>query len=335
VRAGFHGGHRTALVTVERPVQTQRLDAQRPGRDFPEDFLRVVGTVVIAHAGVVAPYDQVRAAVILSEDGVEQGLARSGVTHFHGVAALHDAVLAEVLVHQRVHGPHPYFRRYVAGFELADQLVNVDAVADLDRDPRQVGVRIVHGIAELQRRNRRPAALLENAACLGRSLVDAREHFRVVGLGKDAHRASQIDGALLEHFLHSGMRRIRGAEDLAALVLLVNPVFFGHAHRAHDGPCLKIPKGHFLARSDRARQFFVGRQRDRDGPEQAAIARQAVVLAAAFPVVVAHEAFERREGADAHHDEVAGLATRHGHFLQALGPPQLFPSGRFIEEQRL
>jgi hypothetical protein len=74
-------------------------------------------------------------AVLLPEDGVEKGLAPPGVAHLHGVATLDHPIFAEILVDQRVNGPHPYLVRDVAGFELAHELVNVDSVTNLDGDP--------------------------------------------------------------------------------------------------------------------------------------------------------------------------------------------------------
>ncbi len=53
-----------------------------------EDLLGVEGTVVITHTGMVAADDQVAAAVVLAEAGMEQRFARTGVAHLHGVAAL-------------------------------------------------------------------------------------------------------------------------------------------------------------------------------------------------------------------------------------------------------
>ena len=62
---------------------------------------------------------------------------------------------------------------------------------------------------------------------------------------------------------------------------------------------------------------------------------QLVVVAAALPVVLAHEAVERRECADAHHDEVAGLAAGHGDPLEPGGLLALLLAGLSLEEERL
>ena len=49
-----------------------------------EDELRVVRAVIIADARVISPDDEVRAAVILPDDRVEDRLARPGVAHRRG-----------------------------------------------------------------------------------------------------------------------------------------------------------------------------------------------------------------------------------------------------------
>ena len=179
VRAGLHRGHRAALVAVERPVHVEGPEHEGVGRDLAEDLLRVERAVVVADAGVVTADDQVRAAVVLAEHGVQQGLARPGVAHLHRVAALDDALLAEVIVDQRVDGLHADVSAGMSpGFSLPTQLVDVHAVAHLDGHPGQVGVRVVHRVAQLQGRDRAPVALLELLARLGRPLVDALEHLR-------------------------------------------------------------------------------------------------------------------------------------------------------------
>jgi hypothetical protein len=43
-------------------LEAQRLDADLLGMEAVEDLLRVVGAVVVADAGMVAPDDEVRAA---------------------------------------------------------------------------------------------------------------------------------------------------------------------------------------------------------------------------------------------------------------------------------
>jgi len=62
-------------------VEEQRRYLERGRVEFLEYIMRVVRAVVVADAGVVAPHDEVGAAVVLADDGVEDGLARAGVAH--------------------------------------------------------------------------------------------------------------------------------------------------------------------------------------------------------------------------------------------------------------
>ncbi len=69
------------------------------------------------------------------------------------------------------------------------------------------------------------------------------------------------------------------------------------------------------------------------GQNRPFLLRHAVGFAAAPPVVPAHEPIERGERADAHHDQVAGLAAGHGNFFQARGPCELLLPGFPFEKQ--
>ena len=91
--------------------------------------------------------------------------------------------------------------------------------------------------------------------------------------------------------------------------------------------CDLLPDG------DRSGRRGVGGQRDRYRPEQAA--GQLHALAHAAPVVMRHEALERREAADAEHDEIASLAGGHHDLLQLLGLLQFLLLRFSLEEKDL
>src|ERR1044071_6517663 len=78
VRAGLRRGHRAARAAVEGVVEEERRDAQLFRPELVEDVVGVVGAVVAPHPRVVAPDDEVRAAVVLPHERVEDGLARAG-----------------------------------------------------------------------------------------------------------------------------------------------------------------------------------------------------------------------------------------------------------------
>ena len=80
---------------------------------------------------------------------------------------------------------------------------------------------------------------------------------------------------------------------------------------------------------------LVGRQGDRDGPEQAVLRRHRVLVADPLPVRLAHEPVEGGEAADAHHDEVAGLAAGDRDLLEAGGLLDLGLARRAFQQQGL
>src|SRR5690606_12733218 len=84
VRAGLGRGHVAARAAEEGVLELERRDAQLLGLEAVEHALGVVGAVVVADARVVAPDDEVGAAVVLAAERVEDGLARAGVAHGGG-----------------------------------------------------------------------------------------------------------------------------------------------------------------------------------------------------------------------------------------------------------
>jgi hypothetical protein len=335
VRAGLHGGHGAALVAVEGPIHAQRLQQEGVLRDLEEDLLRVERPVVVADARVVAADDQVAAAVVLAEDRVQERLAGTRVAHVERVAGHGHALLAEVLVDQGVDRLHPDVGGYVTGLQLAHELVDVHAVADLDGDPGQVGVGAVHGIAQLQRRHRVPAALLEHLARLGGPLIEALELLGEVRLGEHLHGAGQVYLGLIHHHLDARVRHVGGPEDLLALVLLVDGVLLGHLHGGHQRVRFGVPERDLLADLDGVGEGFPRREGDGDRPEEAVLGRHLVRVADALPVRLPHEAVEGRESPDPQHDEVAGLAAGQRDLLEAVRLLALVLARLPFEEQAL
>ena len=127
-----------------------------------KDLLGVKGTVVFAHTGMVTADDEVGAAEILPEDGMQQGFPGTGIAHIQGIAGLDRGILDKIMFGQGVNGIHPHFGRNVAGFQFAQKLVDQDTVTDLDGDLGQIFMGAVHGVPELQGGHGAPALLLES-----------------------------------------------------------------------------------------------------------------------------------------------------------------------------
>ena len=67
VRTRLRSGHLTADLAPEGVLEQHRLDFELLRLELVEDELRIVGAVIVADARVVAPDDEVRAAVVLAE----------------------------------------------------------------------------------------------------------------------------------------------------------------------------------------------------------------------------------------------------------------------------
>src|SRR3954453_20958996 len=124
VRAGLARRHPLALVAPEGVLEEEWLDAELVDVDFVEDQLRVVGAVVVPDTSVVAPDDEVGAAVVPASDRVQDGFARTGVVHLRGEDAEDDPVVRVVVLHQDLVTAHPHVGGDVACLRLADQRVD-------------------------------------------------------------------------------------------------------------------------------------------------------------------------------------------------------------------
>ena len=152
----------------ERVIEEQRRDAQLARRELAEDVVRVVRAVVVADTGVVAADDEVRAAVVLAHQRVEDRFARPGVAHRRRQHAQQHAILRVVVVEQDLVAAHAHVGRDVVVLGLADQRVQQQAVDDLERGLLEVLVRAVHRVARLEADDALPLALGERAARVGR-----------------------------------------------------------------------------------------------------------------------------------------------------------------------
>src|SRR5215217_6534622 len=73
VRARLGRRHPLAVEAEEGVLEEKGCDAQLVLVELLEDVLGVVGAVVAADSSVIPPHDEVRAAVVLAADGVEDG----------------------------------------------------------------------------------------------------------------------------------------------------------------------------------------------------------------------------------------------------------------------
>ena len=80
MRTGLGRRHSVALATVEGDVNLQWLGEKRSGPQLIEDVVGIERTVIVADAGMVAPDDQMRTAEVLTDKGMKQRFARTGIS---------------------------------------------------------------------------------------------------------------------------------------------------------------------------------------------------------------------------------------------------------------
>src|SRR5204862_2225581 len=98
------------------------------GLELIENFLGVVGAVIVAHAGVIAADDEVGDAVIFADERVQNCLARAGVAHGQRHDGQHGAVFVVEVVDEDFVALHAGVGREIVGFGLAEQGGNEQAV---------------------------------------------------------------------------------------------------------------------------------------------------------------------------------------------------------------
>jgi len=278
---------------------------------FGEEFLRLVGTVewfaigILARAGVVAADDEVGATVILADERVPDGLARTAHAHCQreqgefgragGILADEELVTAdagEVID--------------VARLGHADGRVNEEAGLDLFRGAEsEFDVRAVHRVARLESDDAAPALVGEIGTKLGRG--EAQRFKIVMARELEAFEpAANIPRVAAVHQVGNARVGDAGAvEDGFAFRLAIGlPDVLDMEDGDHDA--FGIAQGDLAAAGLKC---FGESLRDVEGdghrPKHAAGERH--VAADALVVGLVHEAGKRREAAIEEQFEVADL----------------------------
>src|ERR1700728_1002565 len=119
--AGFLCGHSAAFLTVEGCIETDWRDAQLARLEFQKFPLRVVSTIEIADASMVASDNEVGAAVILARDSVEYGLARSRIAHRRRVQTEYGAARGQRTIKKRDIALKAHSSGHIFGFSFSYQ----------------------------------------------------------------------------------------------------------------------------------------------------------------------------------------------------------------------
>src|SRR5215813_7833773 len=96
-------------------------NAKFGGVKLGKDILRIVGTIIVADASMVTPYDEVRTTIVLPHQGVENGLAWSSITHCSGENPEDYAISRIIVLQQNLIAEHTYISRYIIALGITHQ----------------------------------------------------------------------------------------------------------------------------------------------------------------------------------------------------------------------
>ena len=309
-------GHAAAGGAVPPFQRQHRSDAQIG--QFGKDFVGGVAVVIIAHAGVVAAKHMVRAAQVLADDGVKDGLPRPGVAHIpqqrRGAVNIRakEPLLPQVFVRQD------------------DSLVNVIAhflFADDGADQHPVGLRLQKGafhqifvagmgdIARLMRRDALPSGGGQLGAQLaGRTPepVKGRVDYR---LTNQRNIAGDETVGVVQSTLHAGMVGVGRAVHLLRQRRQIGRIDFRHLQRRQRVALVSQQRGTADGNAGPAQLGIGDIQDDGDGPD---IARfQAQRRGNGCGVGAAHKAGQRRKKPVGDIDALMGNLLAHRQNRQA------------------
>ena len=102
-------------------VKQQRLNPKFLGGKLLKDLLCFKRTVVVAYARMVAPHDEMSAAVIFPDQGVKDRLARTGIPHPGRIERQQGPLGNKVMIDQGLVALKPHFGRDIVGFGFSHQ----------------------------------------------------------------------------------------------------------------------------------------------------------------------------------------------------------------------
>ncbi len=166
VGARLRRRHALALPAEERVLELQRADAELLLVETVEHLLRLVGSVVVADAGVVTAHDEVGDAIVLPKKRVPDRLTRPPVAHRRREHRQDHAVVRVVVLHQDLVALHPDLGGDVVALGATHQRVDQQSVDAFQRNLRQVLVRPMDRVTGLESNERLPAPLRDLLADL-------------------------------------------------------------------------------------------------------------------------------------------------------------------------
>ncbi|GBC80041.1 hypothetical protein HRbin09_01269 [bacterium HR09] len=280
---------------------------------FLDQLLGRVGVVkrhslgVCAGAGVIAPDDEVGAAVVLADNGVPKGFPRPG--HTHGQRQKRKGSHAgRVMGEQGLVTPHPGVVVHVPRFGHShygmDQHRGPGFLGRLDGE---LHVGAVHGVAGLKSHDLLPAQAGKLAAELGRGVAEG-DKVVMGGELQPLHRAAHIHRmGVVEKRRDPRVFLGVGAVNPLGFFALVRPPDVLHVEHSQTN-AFRVPQSQGFPRRKLGGQLLRDVKHDGNGPEEPG--GQAHALKHRFVLLGGHEALKGRKTAVEEELQVAELPGR-------------------------
>src|SRR6266498_3950604 len=210
VRTRLTRGHCCTRPAVESVVKKQWCNTQLFRFELVEDVLRVIRSVVATDSGMIATHDEVRAAIVLSNQRMKHRFPRTSVAH----CGRHDRKdRARCGIVSRKYGfirLHTHICRNVVGFRFTDERMQKEPISDFQRTLLYVFMGAMNRIARLKTNDAPPATLLEKSACR-RGVPSIFLETRIDWTVDQTNLSSQQPGALIVEPADAGMSLVHSA----------------------------------------------------------------------------------------------------------------------------
>src|SRR6266516_176651 len=260
VRAGLRGCHRVAGATEEGVVEEHRCDAQLGRVELCKDVVSIIGTIVTPYTCMIAAYNEMRAAIVLAHQGMEDRFAWTSVTHGSRKHTQDDTTSRVVVRQQHFITTHTYIGGNIVALGITHERMQVQAINCFHGTLLDVLMGTVHRIACLKTNNTLPTMFCKQLARLGRSVAILGKG--LILQGNHAHWPTKQDIALLVHRFHTRMRFFCCAIDFACLVLLIVAILLFNRHDGLERTML-IEQGSLRAFFQGSSLFRSRRERNR------------------------------------------------------------------------
>src|SRR5260370_26934355 len=163
--------------------------------------MRIIGTVIVARSGVIAPNDEVGTTIAFSNQRVKDCFARDGIAHRRRQDRKNRARRRIVASENHFVRLETHVRGQIIGFGFANQWVQEQSIGDLERAFLDVLVSSMNRIACLKSYDPPPTALLKERA--GLSMISTLSRARRIATPIDeSDLSSQQPVALIVECSH-------------------------------------------------------------------------------------------------------------------------------------